>query len=62
MHQQQDWLAQQTYASPQRVALIFGQEQWTFAELDQQVNRYAQSLKKMGLGFAMGTLIVRFSH
>lgn len=49
MHQKYDWLAQQTSASPQRVALIFGQEQWTFTELDQKVNRYSHGLKKLGI-------------
>jgi len=42
-----DWLWQRAILSPQRLALIFGSERWTFAELDRQVDAVARSLAEL---------------
>ena len=42
-----DWLAARAKASPQALALIMDDNQWTYAELDQLVQRYASHLAGM---------------
>lgn len=45
----QDWLAQRAARSPERVALIFEHNVWTFRELDERVSRVAQQLAVNGV-------------
>ncbi|NMP23389.1 o-succinylbenzoate--CoA ligase [Sulfobacillus sp. DSM 109850] len=50
MVQSPDWLHYQAEIHPQREALIFGQQRWTFAELDADVARLAGILADWGIG------------
>lgn len=43
-----NWLAQRTYLTPHKVALSYGNRQWTFLEMEQEAMRYAQKLKTAG--------------
>ncbi len=44
-----DWLTSRVQASPQKTALIIGEQQWTYAELDQKVNRVCARLVDAGV-------------
>ncbi|MFO7683931.1 MAG: o-succinylbenzoate--CoA ligase [Chloroflexota bacterium] len=44
-----DWLTSRVQASPQKTALIIGEQQWTYAELDQRVNRVCARLVDAGV-------------
>ncbi len=45
----QDWLAQRAMRSPERIALFFGNEFWTFRELNERVNEIAAQLVAHGI-------------
>lgn len=51
-----DWLAA---ANPHKIALVIGEQQWTYAELDKQVAEYAERLKQVGVsaGQMVGVLM-----
>ncbi len=44
-----EWLGQRALLSPQRLALIFGAERWTFADLNRRVAAAARSLAGLGI-------------
>lgn len=44
-----EWLRQRALLSPRRLALTFGDQHWTFAELDRQVDVIAHSLASLGI-------------
>jgi O-succinylbenzoic acid--CoA ligase len=44
-----DWLASRAYASPEKVALIIGDSQWTYAKLDRLVNGFCARLLDLGV-------------
>ena len=44
-----DWLTSRTQASPQKTALIIGEQQWTYAELNQMVNSVCARLLDVGV-------------
>lgn len=46
----QDWLTQRAARSPELVALIFGAQTWTFAQLDARVTGLAHILADLGVG------------
>ncbi len=48
-HVLQDWLAARAAASPQKLALIFGEEQWTYGELDTAVSHLTAHLHQHGI-------------
>lgn len=45
-----EWLRQRAYLSPDRLALVFQQERWTYRELDQRVTQAANRLHTLGIG------------
>ncbi len=45
-----DWLRQRAFLTPDRLALIAGEQQWTFRALDEQVTRMACFLARTGIG------------
>ncbi len=51
-----DWLAA---ANPHKIALVIGEQQWTYAELDKHVTEYAERLKQVGVsaGQMVGVLM-----
>lgn len=44
-----DWLAASIQAHPHKIALIIGEQQWTYADLDKRVMEYCESLKQIGV-------------
>src|SRR5258708_7002813 len=50
-----NWLHQRAYLTPNRMALKFGKQRWTFRELDQRVDWVARRLA--GLGIEEGSRI-----
>ncbi len=44
-----NWLVQRAYLTPDKIALSFRDESWTFAELKEQSMRYARKMKANGL-------------
>ncbi|MCB0207808.1 MAG: o-succinylbenzoate--CoA ligase [Anaerolineae bacterium] len=44
-----DWLAHRAKISPAKVALLFGEQSWTYAELNQYVAEYAAKLSAYGV-------------
>ncbi|MEM8532642.1 MAG: o-succinylbenzoate--CoA ligase [Chloroflexota bacterium] len=44
-----DWLRRRAATMPERIALLAGDTNWTFAELDQQVERLARQLIALGI-------------
>jgi O-succinylbenzoic acid--CoA ligase len=55
----QDWLTSQAAARPAAIALIAGNRQWTYAELDTEVDVFATNLAARGisLGDKVGALL-----
>lgn len=47
-----DWLAQRAQISPDSPALIFGDQVWAYADLDQEVSAMASGLAAAGVGAA----------
>src|SRR5579884_1651317 len=45
-----DWLARAAASFPDRLALRFGGEDWTFAELDRRATTLARRLSSAGIG------------
>lgn len=45
-----DWLAQRAARSPERVALLFAGQQWTWRELDARVMGVTRELARLGIG------------
>lgn len=45
----QDWLSAQVAARPDTIALIFGEHQWTYAELNVEVDAFAERLAARGV-------------
>lgn len=45
----QDWLAERTQASPEKLALIIGAQRWTYGELNQMVNASCARLQAKGV-------------
>ncbi|MFQ5879792.1 MAG: o-succinylbenzoate--CoA ligase [Dehalococcoidia bacterium] len=45
-----EWLRQRAALSPQRLALIFEDERWTFVELDRLISASAERLAAVGVG------------
>jgi O-succinylbenzoic acid--CoA ligase len=45
----QDWLTARVQATPRKTALIIGEEQWTYGELNQRVNAYCAGLVGQGV-------------
>lgn len=48
-HVWQDWLAARAAASPQKLALIFGEARWTYGELDTAVSHLTAHLHQHGI-------------
>ncbi|GAB4276820.1 MAG: o-succinylbenzoate--CoA ligase [Candidatus Promineifilaceae bacterium] len=48
-HVWQDWLAARAAASPQKLALIFGKEQWKYGELNTAVSHLTAHLYQQGI-------------
>ncbi|MCB0107906.1 MAG: AMP-binding protein, partial [Caldilineaceae bacterium] len=44
-----DWLTARVRATPAALALIIGDQQWSYRELDQVVNRYCLGLQQAGV-------------
>ncbi|MFQ5398043.1 MAG: o-succinylbenzoate--CoA ligase [Anaerolineae bacterium] len=44
-----DWLTERAAATPQKLALIFGEERWTYGELDTAVSHLAAHLHQHGV-------------
>lgn len=44
-----NWLLQRAYLTPQKIALSFQEEQWTFSELKDEAFRYAKQLTTLGI-------------
>jgi O-succinylbenzoic acid--CoA ligase len=55
-----DWIASRADTTPDRNALICGEQRWTFASLDEEVTRYARRLA--GLGVRPGQRIATLLH
>jgi O-succinylbenzoic acid--CoA ligase len=55
-----DWIASRAAATPGRIALISGEQIWTFASLDEEVTRTARRLA--GLGVMAGDRITTLLH
>jgi len=55
----QDWLTARAYATPRATALIIGDRQWTYGELDQLVDHYGAGLLAQGVtpGQPIATLL-----
>jgi O-succinylbenzoic acid--CoA ligase len=45
-----DWIAHRSEATPGRIALVVGNSEWTFAELDVEITRLARKLAALGVG------------
>ncbi|WP_322014135.1 non-ribosomal peptide synthetase [Paraburkholderia sp. J12] len=45
-----EWIAREAQAHPERVAVVYGETQLRYGELDAQANRLAQRLAKLGVG------------
>jgi o-succinylbenzoate---CoA ligase len=45
----QDWLAERTQATPDKLALIIGKERWAYSELHQMVNAICARLQETGV-------------
>ncbi|HEU4793734.1 MAG TPA: AMP-binding protein, partial [Nitrolancea sp.] len=58
-----DWLRHRAAATPERLAILAGDERWTFAELEERVTRTARRLAGLGVrpGDRVATLL-RNSH
>ncbi len=54
----QDWLAQRAMRSPERIALFFGNEFWTFRELNERVNEIAAQLVTHGISEKMRVAVL----
>lgn len=56
---QTDWLTSRTQATPSEMALIIGEQQWTYAELDKMVNSVCGRLQDEGIksGNFVGVLL-----
>jgi O-succinylbenzoic acid--CoA ligase len=60
-----DWLHKQTAVSPHKLALIIGEQRWTYAELNQMVNAFCGRLQAEGVqpsDFVAGLLPNGFSY
>ena len=55
-----DWLAHRASVTPNRLALMFGDRQWTYAELDAAVQHTARKLATLGAG--PGNLVATLLH
>lgn len=55
-----DWIASRASATPDRIALISGEQIWTFESLDEEVTRTARRLA--GLGVKSGDRIATLLH
>ncbi len=55
-----DWLAHRASVTPNRRALMCGDQQWTYAELDAEVRKTARKLATLGVG--PGSLVATLLH
>ena len=44
-----DWLAARARTTPRALALVIGEQQWTYGALQEEVARYAGWLQQMGV-------------
>ena len=54
-----DWLKERAYTTPDALALLIGEQQWTYGELDRLVDGYARHLQRLRLapGEKVATLL-----
>ncbi|SEF14369.1 long-chain acyl-CoA synthetase [Burkholderia sp. WP9] len=55
-----EFIAQQARQHPEKIAVIFEEQRWSFADLHQRSSAFAGSLK--GLGIARGDCVSLYSH
>lgn len=46
-----NWLKQRAYLTPNKIALSYDNERWTFLEMEKEATRYARQLKATGFTF-----------